>query len=130
DHARPQLHADSDQVRALLGFAAEEAKHIDLFRRFRAESEGGFGTRCQVIGPPDSVAKAVLGHSPLAVALTILHIEWMTQRHWLESVKENQELDPQFKSLLKHHWMEESQHAKLDKLMGEALSRHLAAAAI
>src|SRR4030095_1979612 len=103
DHARPQLHADSDQVRALLGFAAEEAKHIDLFRRFRAELQGGCGTPSRVIGPPDAVAKAVLGHSPLAVALTILHIEWMTQRHWLESVKENQEAHPQVQKPLKQH---------------------------
>ena len=32
------------------------------------------------------------------------------------------ELDPLFKSLLKHHWMEEAQHAKLDTLMVEALA--------
>jgi hypothetical protein len=31
-------------------------------------------------------------------------------------------LDPLFKSLLRHHWMEEAQHAKLDTLMAEALS--------
>jgi hypothetical protein len=130
DHARPMLHGDSAEVRALLGFAAEEAKHIDLFRRFRADFESGFGTPCQVIGPPDAVAKAMLGHSPLSVALTILHIEWMTQRHWIESVRDNQDLDPQFKSLLKHHWMEESQHAKLDTLVADELSRNLDAPAI
>jgi hypothetical protein len=36
-------------------------------------------------------------------------------------VKDNQELDTQFKSLLKHHWLEEAQHAKLDTLMVDAL---------
>jgi hypothetical protein len=46
----------------------------------------------------------------------------MTQRHYLDSVKDDQELDPQFKSLLKHHWMEEAQHARLDMLMVEALA--------
>jgi hypothetical protein len=117
-------------MRALLEFAAEEAKHIHLFRRFRDEFEQGFGTACQEIGPPDAIAKAVLGHQPLAVALTTLHLEWMTQRHWLEAVKDNQDLDPQFKSLLKHHWMEEAQHAKLDTLIVDSLSRHLDAAAI
>jgi hypothetical protein len=30
-------------------------------------------------------------------------------------------MDPQFKSLLKHHWMEEAQHAKLDNLMIEGM---------
>ncbi len=75
-----------------------------------------------MIGPPEAIAQAVLAHDPLAVALTILHIEWMTQRHYLDSVKDDQSLDPQFKSLLKHHWMEEAQHAKLDTLMVEALA--------
>ena len=58
----------------------------------------------------------------MAVALAILHIEWMTQRHYLDSVKDNRELDLQFKSLLRHHWMEEAQHAKLDTLMVDAIA--------
>jgi hypothetical protein len=122
DHVRPQLQVDDYRVRALLQFAGEEAKHIQLFKLFREEFERGFGHSCAVIGPPEAIANAVLAHDPLAVALTILHIEWMTQRHYLESVKDNQELDPQFKSLLKYHWMEEAQHAKLDTLMVEALA--------
>jgi hypothetical protein len=122
DHARPQLQGDDYRVRALLQFASEEAKHIHLFKRFREEFERGFGHDCAVIGPPEAIAKEVLGHDPLAVALTILHIEWMTQRHYLDSVKDDQQLDPQFKSLLKHHWMEEAQHAKLDTLMVESLA--------
>lgn len=122
DHARPQLQGDDYRVRAFLQFATEEAKHIHLFKRFRQEFERGFGTTCQVIGPPEAIARAILAHDPLAVALTILHVEWMTQSHYLESVKDDQELDPLFKSLLKHHWMEEAQHAKLDTLMVEALA--------
>jgi hypothetical protein len=56
------------------------------------------------------------------VALTILHIEWMTQRHYVDSIKDDGDLDEQFKSLLRHHWMEEAQHAKLDVLMVQALA--------
>ena len=123
DHARPQLHADDYRVRALLRFAGEEAKHIHLFKCFREEFERGFGTRCEVIGPPHEIARAVLSHHPLAVALVILQIEWMTQQHYLETIRDNQDLDPQFKSLLRHHWMEEAQHAKLDTLMVEALAQ-------
>jgi hypothetical protein len=122
DHARPRLGGDDHQVRALLQFASEEAKHIHLFRCFRSEFADGFGVSCAVIGPPADIARAVLAHHPLAVALTILHIEWMTQRHWIESVKDASGLDPQFRSLLRHHWMEEAQHAKLDTLMVEALA--------
>src|SRR5262249_49880352 len=122
DHVRPQLRGDDYRARALLQFAGEEAKHIQLFKRFREEFERGFGHDCVVIGLPEAVAQAVLAHNPLAVALAILHIEWMTQRHYLDSIKDDQSLDPQFKSLLKHHWMEEAQHTKLDTLMVEALA--------
>jgi hypothetical protein len=39
DHARPQLNSDDYRTRALLQFASEEAKHIHLFKTFRAEFE-------------------------------------------------------------------------------------------
>jgi len=123
DHARLQLHADDYRVRALLGFASEEAKHIHLFKRFRDDFAAGFGTRCDVVGPAAGIARAVLAHHPLAVALVILQIEWMTQRHYVESVRDDQDLDAQFSSLLRHHWMEEAQHAKLDTLVIEALAQ-------
>jgi hypothetical protein len=122
DHARTQLQGDDYRVRALLQFAGEEAKHIQLFKRFKQEFEDGFGTECQVIGPPEAIAAAILSHDPLGIALTTLHIEWMVQRHYIDSIKDDQDLDPQFKSLLKHHWIEEVQHAKLDTLMVGALA--------
>ena len=122
DHARPQLQPDDFRTRALIQFAGEEAKHIQLFKRFRTDFENGFGTSCAVIGPPEAIAKAVLAHDPLGVALTTLHIEWMVQRHYVETIRDDNELDPQFKSLLKHHWIEEVQHAKLDTLIVENLS--------
>jgi len=117
DHARPQLSGDDYRVRALLGFAGEEAKHIHLFKRFRQDFENGFGSKCDFIGPAEDVSRFVLSHGALGVALAILHIEWMTLRHYIEGVQDNQDLDPQFKSLLKNHWLEESQHTKLDTLM-------------
>ena len=122
DHARPLLAADDWRTRALLQFAGEEAKHIQLFKRFRDAFEAGFGHRCEMIGPPEAVAAHVLSHDPLGVALLVLHIEWMTQRHYLDSVRADEGLDPLFKSLLRHHWMEEAQHARLDGLMVEALA--------
>lgn len=122
DHARPQLQGDDYRVRALLKFAGEEAKHIQLFKRFGQEFEEGFGTDCPVIGPPEAIAAEILKHDPLGVALATLHIEWMVQSHYVDSVRDNQDLDPQFKSLLKHHWVEEVQHAKIDTLMVESLA--------
>lgn len=117
DHARPGLGDDDYRTRSFLAFAAEEAKHIHLFKRFREEFQKGFGVECAVIGPPEAIAEHVLSHEKLAVALLILHIEWMTQRHFVDSIKDNTGIDPQFASLLRHHWMEEAQHAKLDTLM-------------
>jgi hypothetical protein len=122
DHARPHLQGDDYRTRALLRFAGEEAKHIQLFKEFASDFKRGFGTACGVIGPASEIARAVLSHHPLGVALVILQIEWMTQRHYTESIKDNSDLDTQFKSLLRHHWMEESQHAKLDTLMVDALA--------
>ncbi len=121
DHARPQLSGEDYRVRALLQFAGEEAKHIHLFKRFRQEFENDFGSKCDFIGPAEDVSRFVLSHSPLGVGLAILHIEWMTLRHYIEGVRDNQDLDPQFKSLLKNHWLEESQHTKLDTLILESV---------
>jgi hypothetical protein len=123
DHARNHLDADDYEVRALLQFATEEAKHIHLFRRFAEEFRKGFPVEVRSIGPAKAIGEKVLSHDPLAVALLILGIEWMTQAHYTESVRDDVRLDPQFKSLLKHHWMEEMQHAQIDALLVDMLGR-------
>jgi hypothetical protein len=131
DEARASmLGGDPIEVRAMMTFAEEEAKHIHLFRRFAEEFRAGFRTPCAVVGPAPEVARAVLSHSRLGIALLTLHLEWMTQSHYLESVRDDQDLDPQFKSLLRHHWMEEAQHAKLDTLLVDKLAREGGPAAI
>lgn len=130
DHARPMLRGDDERVRALLGFASEEAKHIHLFKRFHAAFVRGFPVTCGMIGPADAIAAEILRHDPLSVALAVLHIEWMTQAHYLDSVRDDAGIDPLFKSLLRHHWMEESQHARIDTLMVELLAEGRDEAAI
>jgi hypothetical protein len=122
DHARDQIRNDDWRIRALLNFAGEEAKHIHLFKRFHAAFVRGFPVECQMIGPSQAIGAEVLRHDPLAVALLILMIEWMTQQHYLGSVRDDGDLDPLFKSLLKNHWMEEAQHAKLDTLIVHSLA--------
>jgi hypothetical protein len=57
-------------------------------------------------------------------------IEWMTQAHYVDSVQDNSQIDPLFKSMLKHHWLEESQHAKLDTRMVEYIAERMDADAI
>ena len=47
-----------------------------------------------VRGAREVLAAEVLRHDPLSVALVILHIEWMTQLHYVDSVKDDGDLDP------------------------------------
>src|SRR3982751_6389740 len=122
DHARPQLSGDDWRVRALVNFAGEEAKHIHLFKRYHQAFIREFPVECQVIGPSEAIGAEILRHDPLAVGLVILMIEWMTHQHYLGSIRGDGDIDPLFKSLMKPHWMEESQHAKLDTLIVDALA--------
>src|SRR3954462_883578 len=122
DHARPHLLGDDWRVRAILNFASEEAKHIHLFKRFHQAFVRGFPVECQMIGPSEAIGAEILKHDPLAVGLVILMIEWMSQQHYLGSIRDDGDIDPLFKSLLKNHWMEEAQHAKLDTLIVDALA--------
>ena len=124
EHAGTSAHGDDDEMRALLRFAEEEAKHIQLFKWFMAEFQRGFGTACGVIGPAREIAAAILNHSRLGVFLATLHIEWMSQRHFVESVRDNaaERLDPLFVSMLRHHWLEEAHHAKLDTLIVDKIA--------
>jgi hypothetical protein len=122
DHARPSVSGESFRARALLEFAAEEAKHIHLFRTFSEAFAYGFPTHCDVIGPAETVADHVLAHPPLAVSLLVLHLEWMSQRHFTESMRDEDRMDARFKDLLLHHWREEQQHAQMDTLVVRELA--------
>ena len=121
---------DAYRSEALSQFAVEEEKHIALFVRFREEFAAGFDRECAFIGPAEDIGAAIRDHSELSLAILVLGIEWATQRHYVESIHDDQSLDPQFKSLLKHHWLEESQHAKLDALVFFELARRASAAEI
>jgi hypothetical protein len=127
DHTRQTARDDDYALRALLNFAGEEVKHMQLFRRFLDAFERQFPVRCEVIGPSEAIGKEVLRHHPLAVAFTILMFEWMSQVHYVGSIRDDSEADPHFKSLMRHHWMEEAQHTKLDALMIEALAQDYSA---
>lgn len=108
---------DPHRTPALVQFAEEEAKHIELFVRFRRAFVEGFDVDCGFIGPSEDIGAAIRNHGPLGLAMFVLGIELATQRHYVDSVDVDEDLDPQFRSLLKHHWMEECQHAKLDAMV-------------
>jgi hypothetical protein len=114
---------DPHRGAALRQFVREEVKHRELFRRFLAEFDAGFGFECGLIGPAQAIADAVLSHGDLAVTIAVLGLEWMSQGHYLESTRDDQALDPQFKRLLEHHWLEEAQHAQLDGLILRAIAQ-------
>jgi hypothetical protein len=120
--AEIEVQAEPYRGSALHQFVDEELKHMELFQRLRQQFDASFGSECQLIGPAEAIGRAVLQHVPLAVGIALLGLEWMSQGHYLESVKDDQELDPQFKSLLRHHWIEEVQHARLDALMLQAMA--------
>src|ERR1043166_2627839 len=122
ESARQQLSGGDCRSRALLEFAAGEEKHIHLFKRLRYEFLEGFDSPCEFVCGAEDTKKFVRSHSSLGIAFAILHIEWTTWRHYIESVRDNQDLDGPFQSLLAHHWLEESQHCQIDTLLVEEMA--------
>jgi len=122
DHAQAEMYGDHMAIRALLRFAEEECKHQALFHRYCAAFAEGFGSECKVLDNAAEVAGVILSKSPLSVAMITLHLELMTQAHYTESVRDNETVDPLFASLLKAHWLEEAQHARIDALELEKLA--------
>lgn len=115
-HATGEVHGDRSALRALLRFGEEEVKHQTLFHRALARLAGTFGSEVQVLGDAAAVAGVVLSKEPLAVLLVTLHLELMTQEHYTESVRADAGIEPLFRSMLKHHWLEEAQHTRIDAL--------------
>jgi len=101
---------------ALTNFAAEEVKHMNLFRALRERIDAQSGFEHALLADPAGTARFVLGKSTAAVMLLTAAIEWMTQRHYLDAIKDDSGLDPFTRSIFKAHWLEESQHAQLDHL--------------
>jgi len=117
-HSSAEVFGDHTALRALLRFAEEEVKHQEMLRRACRLFKQSFGHDCEVLPNPQAVAEVILSHKPMAVLLITLHLEIMTQQHFVESFRKGaaDELDPLFRQLLRHHWLEEAQHAKIDIL--------------
>ncbi len=123
-HAEAELYGDDDNLRAMLRFAEEEVKHQQMFTRFGEMFDGGFQSKCDHVDSPQVVAQFILSKSPLAVSLVTLHLEIITQAHYVDCMRDRADLEPQFVSLFKHHWLEEAQHAKLDALEIVKIRKH------
>ena len=101
---------------ALANFAAEEVKHMTLFREIRGRVDEAVGFPLALLSGQQDVARAVLSKETGAVLLLTAAIEWFTQLHYLSSFKDNEALDPFTRHIFKCHWLEESQHARMDHL--------------
>ena len=67
----------------------------------------------------------MLGKSPLAALLLTSMVEWFTQLHYVEHVRDSEELDGLFRDLLRFHWIDESRHARLDTLLIDEVAADL-----
>jgi hypothetical protein len=105
-----------DAFDALTNFAAEEVKHMHLFRELRGRIDHAMGFSLALLPNEKAVARAVLSKHTGAVLLLTAAIEWLTQRHYLSCFRGNEALDPFTRHIFKCHWLEESQHARMDEL--------------
>jgi len=123
--AQRDIYGDETRLRTLLRFAEDESKHQELFRRSTALFAKGFGVQCGLIPAREEVARVVLSKSRLCSYLLTSMIEWFTQLHYVEHVRDRGELDGLFRDLVKYHWMDEAQHAKIDSLLIDEITREI-----
>jgi len=101
---------------ALTNFAAEEVKHMNLFRQIRSKVDHRIGFPLALLDGEKDVAKFVLSRNIGAGLLLTACIEWFTQLHYTSAFQDHDNLDPLTKQIFKSHWLEESQHARMDHL--------------
>ena len=116
-------HDDRPRLRALFRFGEEEMKHQQLFQRTEDVLEASCGHSIGRYFDPNKLrvtvfTRAVLGYPLMARFLLLTAFEFGTQRHYVESVQAGNGggSDPLYVDVLKAHWIEESQHVKLDVL--------------
>src|SRR5262245_36950563 len=126
DQARGDVYGDETRLWTLLRFA-EEVKHQEMLRRAIDQFTAGFGTDCGLIPGREDVAGVVLGTSPLTALLLTSMIEWFTQLHYVEHVRDRAELDELFRDILRYHWIDESRHARMDSLLIDEVANSLSA---
>lgn len=108
--------AGRDAFDALTNFAAEEVKHMNLFREVRRMVDQALGFETALIGGVTETARFVLSKSTGSMLLLTAAIEWFTQLHFKDAMKDDDGLDPLTKRVFRAHWQEEAQHAKMDHL--------------
>jgi hypothetical protein len=97
DNARSDVYGDESRLRSLLRFAEEETKHQEMMDRACRQFAEGFGAECGLVPGREAVAEAVLATSPLTALLLTSMIEWFTQLHYTEHVRDRADLDGLFR---------------------------------
>jgi hypothetical protein len=128
-------HDERARLRALFRFGEEEMKHQELFQRAERVLEAScgypFGRYFDDTGiRVAELTRAMLEHGSLARFLIVLALEWGTQRHYVESVRDADGSDALYADLLKAHWVEEAQHIKVDALEIAAAAEAMSAPAL
>jgi len=127
DRARAEVYGDETRLWSLLRFAEEEVKHQEMLRRAGLQFQAGFGVSCGLVPGREEVARVVLDTSPLTALLLTSMIEWFTQLHYVEHVRDHVELDELFRDILRFHWIDESRHAHMDSLLIDEVAGELTA---
>jgi hypothetical protein len=127
DQARADVYGDETRLWSLLRFAEDELKHQQMLDRASQQFEAGFGLSPDLVPGREAVANTILTTSPLAALLLTSMIEWFTQLHYLEHVRDRGELDELFRDILRFHWIDESRHARLDTLLIDEVADGLSA---
>jgi hypothetical protein len=122
-------HDDRARLRGLFRFGEEEMKHQQLFRRTEDILEASCGHEFGRYFDAEKVrvtsfVNAVLAFPLLPRFLLLAAFELGTQRHYVESIRTSNGggSDPLYVDVLKNHWIEESQHVKLDLLEAARLA--------
>lgn len=125
-HANAEQFGSVPAMRALLRFADEELKHQEMFHRFREAFRRGFHHECEVLDNAVEVAGYILTKPAASVMLVTLHLELITQQHYVNAIKVSaEELEPSFRRMFESHWIEESQHARIDALELAKITAHM-----
>jgi hypothetical protein len=127
DRARADVYGDETRLWSLLRFAEEEVKHQEMLRRATEQFQVGFGAPRGLVPGREEVAQVVLDASPLTALLLTSMIEWFTQLHYVEHVRDGAELDELFRDILRFHWIDESRHAHMDSLLIDEIAGELTA---
>ena len=107
---------EKERLRAMSRFLDEEVKHQQLFDRFNATLARNLNQKLVTPNNGLEFSRKVMSKSPLSIWLLTLHTEVMTHFHYTFLFKSGIDLEPKFVEILKAHWLEESQHVKVDAL--------------